>query len=72
MITQENVLWSFNKFSQLVLWEMYGGQSGQFACGYLGLKARLCSKGNWREPSALHLSNLGCSAYDLHEKSKIF
>ena len=27
---------------------------------------------NWREPSALQLENLVCSAYDLCEKSEIF
>ena len=30
------------------------------------------SKENWSEPSALNLENLGCSAYDLYENSKIF
>ena len=34
--------------------------------------ARLCSKQNWREPSALKLKNLGYPAYDLYEKTKVF
>ena len=38
----------------------------------VSMKPRLCSKENWREPSALKLYNLGCPAYDLHEKTKIF
>ena len=33
------MLWSVIKFSQLILKEMYGGQSGEFECGFLGLKA---------------------------------
>ena len=32
---------------------------------------RLCSKENWRVPSALKQWNLGCPAYDLCEKSEI-
>ena len=32
------MLWSLNKFSQLILWEMYGYQCGEFLCGYWGMK----------------------------------
>ena len=38
LITKERMLWSFTKFSQLFLKEMYGDQSGEFVCGSLGLK----------------------------------
>ena len=34
--------------------------------------AKLCSKENLRESSALNLWNLGCPVYDFYEKSKIF
>ena len=43
----------------------------EYLCNFCGC-SRLCSKENWREPSALKLYNLGCPAYDLYEKSKIF
>ena len=33
------MLWSVIKFSQLILKEMYGDQSGELECGFLGLKA---------------------------------
>ena len=38
MITKEKMPRSFIKFSQLILKKMYGGQFGEFACGYWGLK----------------------------------
>ena len=38
LITKERTLWSFTKFSQLFLKEMYGDQSGEFVCGSLGSK----------------------------------
>ena len=41
-------------------------------CPLLKAHSRLCSKENWREPSALKHYNLGCPAYDLHEKFEIF
>lgn len=34
------ILWSFNKFSQLCLREMWGDQSGEFVCWYWGWKGR--------------------------------
>ena len=39
---------------------------------FISAKSRLCSKENSRERIPLKLSNLGCPAYDLYEKSKIF
>ena len=38
MITKEDILWSFIKFSQLILQGNDGGHMGEFACGYWGLK----------------------------------
>ena len=38
MIIIEKILWSFIKFSQLILKEMYEDQFGEFVCGYWGLK----------------------------------
>jgi len=38
MITKEKMLWSFVKLSQLISKEMYEYQSGEFVCGYWGLK----------------------------------
>ena len=39
MITKEDLLWSFIKFSQLILQGNYDGDHmGEFACGYWGLK----------------------------------
>ena len=32
------MLWSLNKFSQLILKEMYRDQSGDFVCGYWSLR----------------------------------
>ena len=32
----------------------------------VGISARLCSKKNWRKPSALNLWNSGCPAYDFY------
>ena len=32
------MLWSFNKFSQAVFQEMYGGQCGEFVCWSWGFK----------------------------------
>ena len=37
LITKGKVLWSFNKISELISWEMFGGEFGEFACGYWGL-----------------------------------
>ena len=45
---------------------------GGVVVGKGGLFSMLCSKENWREPSAPNLQNLGCPAYDLYEKIKIF
>ena len=44
----------------------------QVCRGVHGLRARLCSKENWRVSSTLNLRNLGCPAYDLSEKFEIF
>ena len=44
----------------------------QVCRGVHGLRARLCSKENWRVSSALNLWNLGCPAYDVSEKFEIF
>ena len=38
MITTGKMLWSFIKFSPLISKEMYEDQSGEFVCGYWGLK----------------------------------
>ena len=38
MIKKGKMLWSFIKFSQLFLKEMYGDQSGEFVCGSWDLK----------------------------------
>ena len=38
MITKEDMLWSFMKFSQLILQGNDGDHMGEFACGYGGLK----------------------------------
>ena len=38
MITKEDMLWSFIKFSQLILQGNDGDHMGEFACGYWGLK----------------------------------
>ena len=35
MITNGEILWSFVKFSQLILKEIYDAQSGEFVCGYV-------------------------------------
>ena len=34
LITKGKVLWSFNKISELISWEMFGGEFGELACGY--------------------------------------
>ena len=38
MITTEKMPWSFIKFSPLISKEMCEGRSGEFVCGYWGLK----------------------------------
>ena len=38
----------------------------------VGISARLCSKKNWRKPSALNRWNSGCPAYDFYKKGKLF
>ena len=38
MITEEKMLWSVIKLSQLFFKEMYEGQYGEFIRGYRGLK----------------------------------
>ena len=38
MITKEDMLWSFIKFSQLILQGNDVDHMGEFACGYWGLK----------------------------------
>ena len=35
MITNGEILWSFVKFSQLILKEIYEAKSGEFVCGYV-------------------------------------
>ena len=35
MITNWKILWSFVKFSQLILKKIYEAQSGEFVCGYV-------------------------------------
>ena len=35
MITNGEILWSFVKFSQLILKKIYEAQSGEFVCGYV-------------------------------------
>ena len=42
MLTLGKMLWFFNKFSQLIFREIYGGKSGEFACWYWGFKC--CNK----------------------------
>ena len=38
---KEKNIWSFTKFSQLILQEMYGDQFGEFVCGYWGLRVMI-------------------------------
>ena len=44
LITKGRMLWSWTKFSQLSLKEIYGDQSGEFVCGSWGLKGEATSK----------------------------
>ena len=41
MITEEKMLWSFIKLSQLISQEMYKYQFGEFVCGYWGLRGTI-------------------------------
>ena len=44
IITEENMLWSFNKFSQPIFQEIYEGHPGEFVCWSWCLKG---SKNYW-------------------------
>ena len=61
------VLWDYG-----TCWDLQTEEDKNASLPKISAFTRLCTKKNWREPSAVNLWNPVCLAYDFYGKAKIF